>query len=230
VRCGSPLRAAAISWYGSQQEASHSAMTTGFIISIAAAQPQPEGNTALRGSGGWRKQGGRFTPNTSTLAVVGVGRRYAHSALWVVWAKPKSVERRGGAGALTKPTRLSHANASPRKSRWLLSVMGYGRCHFAYNGPLELAAPRSTPHCTLLHTAVKTQRRGKKCHVPCAIPDPSSPAARSPVWPPFAFIACCLLLAAVCGITCAIQSFFREKRHRLLVCRPDLRFNNATRQ
>jgi hypothetical protein len=38
-----------------------------------------------------------------------------------------------------------------------------------------------------------------------------------------AFIACC-------GIACAIQSFFSEKRHRLLalpICRPDLRFNNT---
>ena len=36
------------------------------------------------------------------------------------------------------------------------------------------------------------------------------------------FIACC-------GITCTIQSFFCEKRqHRLLVCRPNLRFNNTT--
>ena len=155
MRCGSPLRAAAISWYGSQQEASHSAMTTGFIISIAAAQPQPEGNTALRGSGGWRKQGGRFTPNTSTLAVVGVGRRYAPSALWVVWAKPKSVERRGGAGALTKLTAnaplacqcQSKAKAGGCYLLWLWAMAGaISRIMGLWSSPLH--APRSTPHCT----------------------------------------------------------------------------------
>jgi hypothetical protein len=60
------------------------------------------------------------------------------------------------------------------------------------------------------------QRRSKKCH-------PSS-CRRSTIFrvesTRMAFIACC-------GIACTIQSFFREKRHRLLVCRPNPRFNNT---
>jgi hypothetical protein len=74
---------------------------------------------------------------------------------------------------------------------------------------LELTAPQ--------HTAVKTQRRSKKCH-------PNS-RRRITIFrvesAGMAFIACC-------EITCTIQSFFCEKRHRLLICRPNLRFNNTT--
>jgi hypothetical protein len=39
-----------------------------------------------------------------------------------------------------------------------------------------------------------------------------------------AFIACCVLR----NYLHYTQSFFREKRHRLLVCRPNPRFNNTT--
>jgi hypothetical protein len=37
---------------------------------------------------------------------------------------------------------------------------------------------------------------------------------------------------ACCGVTCTAylitNHFFRDKRHRLLVCRPNPRFNNTT--
>jgi hypothetical protein len=80
------------------------------------------------------------------------------------------------------------------------------RYHFMYNGSLELTAPQ--------HTAVGR----KKCH--------PNFCRRITIFrvesTGMAFIACC-------GITCTIQSFFCEKRHRLLVvCRPNLRFNNTT--
>jgi hypothetical protein len=74
---------------------------------------------------------------------------------------------------------------------------------------LELAAPQ--------HTALTTQRRSKKYH--------PNFCRRVTIFrvesAGMAFIACC-------GITCTIQSFFCEKRHRLLVCRQNPRFNNTT--
>jgi hypothetical protein len=78
-----------------------------------------------------------------------------------------------------------------------------------YNESLELTAPQ--------HTAVKTYRRSKKCH-PSFYRRVTIFRVKSTR---MAFIACC-------GITCTTQSFLREKRHRLLVCRPNPRFNNTT--
>jgi hypothetical protein len=77
------------------------------------------------------------------------------------------------------------------------------------NISLELIAPQ--------HTAVKIQRRSKKRHPNFCRRITAFRVESTGM----AFIACC-------GITCTTQSFFCEKRHRLLVCRPNLRFNNTT--
>jgi hypothetical protein len=81
-----------------------------------------------------------------------------------------------------------------------------------YNESLVLTAPQ--------HTAVKTQRRSKKCH--------QNFCRRITI---FRAESTGMASIACCGITCTMYYpiiFLREAPPRLLVCRPNLRFNNTT--
>jgi hypothetical protein len=117
----------------------------------------------------------------------------------------KHVAPHGISGPKSRRRAVPHPTRRHAASRRL--ALGIGGHHFMYNESLELT--RSTTH-----RRKGLQRRSKKYH--------PNFCRRITI---FRVESARMALIACCGITCTTQSFFREKRHRLLVCCPNPRFN-----